>query len=309
MVQEREERKEETVQEVRKEETEKEPERALSLPYCSSPSVFSSPKGVWNPAWFRFVPPSQSPPRWLELRSIRTPDRWLTEDDAPPFPCQFQVGALPPCKECILGLFVCATHLVTCQARSFSVCCFCNRVLCKTHSNCFCRESELRREEEKASRNRNSLFLPLLSLPLVLLCSLSPVLLSLLYLRVCLFLLRFPSLPLFLLSSISSSVGFLSSDLSACSPPVSQTLGSLLPSRTSPVRLSSNHSFSFGHSIDVMLLDRESTPSEAASSGPFCSGEEGWAKGSTLVGGLPGAPMILESQNEVEVGITSTRRT
>jgi hypothetical protein len=51
-----------------------------------------------------------------------------------------------------------------------------------------------------------------------------------------------------------------------------------------------------------MLLDRESTPSEAASSGPFCSGEEGWAKGSTLVGGLPGAPMILESQNEVEVG-------
>jgi len=55
-----------------------------------------------------------------------------------------------------------------------------------------------------------------------------------------------------------------------------------------------------------MLLHRESTPWEAASSGArTVPGEGGWAKGSTLVAGLPGAPMICVSQPEV-CGQTAT---
>jgi len=48
------------------------------------------------------------------------------------------------------------------------------------------------------------------------------------------------------------------------------------------------------------LLTWESTPSEAAFSGArTVPGEEGWAKGSTVVGRLPGAPMIWVSQHQV----------
>ena len=56
-----------------------------------------------------------------------------------------------------------------------------------------------------------------------------------------------------------------------------------------------------------MLLYRESTPSEAAFSGTrSVPGEEGWVKGSTVVGRLPGTPMIRVSQDEVCVAHTTS---
>ena len=56
-----------------------------------------------------------------------------------------------------------------------------------------------------------------------------------------------------------------------------------------------------------MMLCREFTLSEAAFSGArTVPGEEGWAKGSTVVGRLPQAPMIWVSQEGVGVFTTST---
>jgi hypothetical protein len=54
------------------------------------------------------------------------------------------------------------------------------------------------------------------------------------------------------------------------------------------------------YSVDVVLPHGELTSWEAASSGArSVPGEEGWAKGSTLVAGLPGAPMICVSTKGV----------
>ena len=66
------------------------------------------------------------------------------------------------------------THIVSCGAEVTRVCSSCQRTLCRNHADCFCFESEAKRDEEKALRNK--LFLPLLTGPRpVMSTSLSPL--------------------------------------------------------------------------------------------------------------------------------------
>jgi hypothetical protein len=67
--------------------------------------------------------------------------------------CEFHVGELHKCSECVPGLLVCQAHLVACKGLSAGICPQCQRVLCVKHLDCFCSESKLWREEEKVRRN------------------------------------------------------------------------------------------------------------------------------------------------------------
>ena len=67
--------------------------------------------------------------------------------------CEFHVGELHKCSECVPGLLVCQAHLVACKGLSAGICPQCQRVLCAKHLECFCSESKLWREEEKVRRN------------------------------------------------------------------------------------------------------------------------------------------------------------
>ena len=92
-------------------------------------------------------------PGWIPASgSFPSPQCWSPEPYVP-LTCEFHVGELPKCSECVSGLLVCQVHLVTCKGRSAGICPQCQRVLCTTHLDCFCSESELWREEEKGRRN------------------------------------------------------------------------------------------------------------------------------------------------------------
>ena len=67
----------------------------------------------------------------------------LIEVIPPPVFCEFtdlrKSGKdCPPDNSCIPGIFVCPNHLNVCGGPSFSACCFCERILCFFHEDCFC---------------------------------------------------------------------------------------------------------------------------------------------------------------------------
>ena len=92
-------------------------------------------------------------PGWIPASgSFPSPKCWSPE----PFvlmTCEFHVGELHKCSECVPGLLVCQAHLVACKGLSAGICPQCQRVLCAKHLECFCSESKLWREEEKVRRN------------------------------------------------------------------------------------------------------------------------------------------------------------
>ena len=61
------------------------------------------------------------------------------------------------CLKCTPRVFFCPRHLVACGAESTRVCSSCQRTLCRNHGDCFCFESEAKRDEEKALRNQHLL--------------------------------------------------------------------------------------------------------------------------------------------------------
>jgi hypothetical protein len=77
-------------------------------------------------------------PGWIPANgSFPSPQCWSPEPYVP-LTCEFHVGELPKCSECVSGLLVCQVHLVTCKGRSAGICPQCQRVLCTTHLDCFC---------------------------------------------------------------------------------------------------------------------------------------------------------------------------
>ena len=80
-----------------------------------------------------------------------SPVRWVPED-CRALVCEFHVGPLPLCDECIPGVLVCQVHFVSCGNQSEVICSFCKRALCRKHVGCFCKESD----DEKVNRNRGS---------------------------------------------------------------------------------------------------------------------------------------------------------
>src|SRR6185436_11114512 len=94
----------------------------------------------------------------LEVRLQKVPRRQGVS--VPQLSCRlfFHIGEKPPpsCPECLSGVLVCPAHQVSCGARASFSCHQCLRVLCQKHQDCFCSESELKRDEEKNSRNKGS---------------------------------------------------------------------------------------------------------------------------------------------------------
>ena len=141
-------------------------EPPVSVPPCSFP-VPTSPVGTKAPT--AVIPRSLSaarkpvtPPPSLAYFAYGdpcppSPTRWTPNFEEPR--CEFHIGHLPRCDICVPGLFVCPDHLVTCNAETAGFCSSCKRVLCRAHLGCFCADSELKRDEEKANRNR-SIFVP-----------------------------------------------------------------------------------------------------------------------------------------------------
>ena len=92
-------------------------------------------------------------PGWIPASgSFPSPKCWSPEPFVP-MTCEFHVGELHKCSECVPGLLVCQAHLVACKGLSAGICPQCQRVLCAKHLECFCSESKLWREEEKVRRN------------------------------------------------------------------------------------------------------------------------------------------------------------
>ena len=117
-----------------------------------SPSFSPPPsKTVWNPSWYTL--PSASLSGMSDRLAPKTPDQWRLEEVSLPLRCEFHIGPRPNCPDCVTGVLICSVHLITCSGRGASSCPFCKRVLCLSHSACFCTESELEREEEKTNRN------------------------------------------------------------------------------------------------------------------------------------------------------------
>ena len=117
-----------------------------------SPSFSPPPsKTVWNPSWYTL--PSASLSGMSDRLAPKTPDQWRLEEVSLPLRCEFHIGPRPNCPDCVTGVLICSAHLITCSGRGASSCPFCKRVLCLSHSACFCTESELEREEEKTNRN------------------------------------------------------------------------------------------------------------------------------------------------------------
>jgi hypothetical protein len=105
------------------------PPHLIIFPNCTSPPIASPPK---------FILPRDSPPM-------------LVEESPPPTFCEFPVGPqATACSSCVPGLLICPDHLVPCGGESLLTCCFCQRVLCSKHEDCFCAESHARRLEVAA---------------------------------------------------------------------------------------------------------------------------------------------------------------
>ena len=92
-------------------------------------------------------------PGWIPAGGSFPSPKCRSPEPFVPMTCEFHVGELHKCSECVPGLLVCQAHLVACKGLSAGICPQCQRVLCVKHLDCFCSESKLWREEEKVRRN------------------------------------------------------------------------------------------------------------------------------------------------------------
>ena len=114
------------------------PEAASFVPSVSAVVRPPSPSPAFPPddVFFR-QEWARAHPEWLDQDTLR-----LIHGRKPPSPslsfqarCQFHVGPQFPCKDCVVGTFVCSKHFVPCQAERSLVCPACQRTLCRRHES------------------------------------------------------------------------------------------------------------------------------------------------------------------------------